>query len=39
MVLPHYHVRVENRVCLSHGVQVTGVTWWTATRDVAGVET
>jgi hypothetical protein len=25
-------VRVENRVCLSHGVYVTGVIWWAATR-------
>jgi hypothetical protein len=29
---------VENRVCLSHSVQVTGVTWWAAMRIVAGVE-
>jgi hypothetical protein len=28
---------VENRVCLSRGVQVTGATWRAATRIVAGV--
>jgi hypothetical protein len=28
---------VENRVCLSHGVQVAGAAWWAATRIVAGV--
>jgi hypothetical protein len=28
---------VENRVCLSHGVQVTGVAWRAATRIMAGV--
>jgi hypothetical protein len=28
-------VRVQNRVCLSHGVQVSSVAWWTATRNVA----
>jgi hypothetical protein len=28
---------VENRVCLSHGVQVTGATWRAATRIVARV--
>jgi hypothetical protein len=30
-------VRVENRVCLSRGVQVTGAAWRVATRIVAGV--
>jgi hypothetical protein len=30
--------RVENRVCLSHGVQVVGVAWRAAMRTVAGVE-
>jgi hypothetical protein len=30
--------RVENRVCLSCGVQVSGATWQTVTRIVAGVE-
>jgi hypothetical protein len=30
-----YHV--ENRVCLSRGVQVTGVAWRATTRIVAGV--
>jgi hypothetical protein len=29
--------RVENRVCLSRGVQVAGVAWWTATWIMAGV--
>jgi hypothetical protein len=29
--------RLENRVCLSHGVQVAGVAWRAATRTVAGV--
>jgi hypothetical protein len=38
MVLPHYPIRVENRVCLSRGVQVTGVKWWATMRIVAGVE-
>jgi hypothetical protein len=28
---------LENRVCLSHGVQVVGVAWRAATRIVAGV--
>jgi hypothetical protein len=28
---------VENRVCLSHGVQVVGVAWCASTRTVAGV--
>jgi hypothetical protein len=28
---------VENHVCLSHGVQVVGVTWCAATRTVLGV--
>jgi hypothetical protein len=28
---------LENRVCLSHGVQVAGATWWTAMRIMAGV--
>jgi hypothetical protein len=30
-------VHMENRVCLSRGVQVAGATWWAATRIVAGV--
>jgi hypothetical protein len=29
--------RLENHVCLSHGVQVTGAAWCVATRIVAGV--
>jgi hypothetical protein len=28
---------LENRVCLSRGVQVTGVAWCAATRTVVGV--
>jgi hypothetical protein len=28
---------LENRVCLSRGVQVTGAAWCAATRIVAGV--
>jgi hypothetical protein len=30
-------VHSENRVCLSHGVQVAGVAWRAAMRTVAGV--
>jgi hypothetical protein len=29
--------RLENRVCLSHGVQVVGAAWRAATRTMAGV--
>jgi hypothetical protein len=29
---------VENRVYLSHSMQVVGAAWWTATRIMAGVE-
>jgi hypothetical protein len=29
--------RLENRICLSRGVQVAGVAWRVATRIVAGV--
>jgi hypothetical protein len=29
---------LENRVCLSRGVQVVGAAWRAATRTVAGVE-
>jgi hypothetical protein len=28
---------LENRVCLSHGVQVAGVAWCATTRIMAGV--
>jgi hypothetical protein len=28
---------VENHVCLSRAVQVTGAAWWTAMRIMAGV--
>jgi hypothetical protein len=34
-LLPLFHL--ENRVCLSRGVQVAGVAWRAATRIVAGV--
>jgi hypothetical protein len=34
-LLPLFHL--ENRVCLSHGVQVAGAAWHVATRTVAGV--
>jgi hypothetical protein len=37
VVLPHYLVRMENRLCLSRGVYVIGATWRVATRIVAGV--
>jgi hypothetical protein len=29
--------RLENRVCLSHGMQVAGAAWRAATRNVAGL--
>jgi hypothetical protein len=29
--------RLENRICLSHDVQVAGAAWHAATRTVAGV--
>jgi hypothetical protein len=34
-LLPLFHL--ENRICLSHGVQVTGAAWRVATRIMAGV--
>jgi hypothetical protein len=34
--LPLFHL--ENHVCLSHGVQVTGAAWRVATRVMTGVE-
>jgi hypothetical protein len=34
-LLPLFHL--ENRVCLSCGVQVTGATWRAATRIMTGV--
>jgi hypothetical protein len=34
-LFPLFHL--ENRVCLSHGVQVTGVAWHTTTMIMAGV--
>jgi hypothetical protein len=36
-LLPFIFVHVENCVCLSHGVYVTGVTWRAATKIMAGV--
>jgi hypothetical protein len=35
--LPLSLFHLENRVCLSHGMQVAGAAWWAATRIVAGV--
>jgi hypothetical protein len=37
IVLPLSLFRVEDHVCLSCGVQVTGATWRTATMIVTGV--
>jgi hypothetical protein len=37
VLLPLSLFRVENRVCLSHGVQVVDVTWCAATWIMAGV--
>jgi hypothetical protein len=37
VVLPLFFVSLENRVCLSRGVQVAGATWRTTMRIVAGV--
>jgi hypothetical protein len=37
VVLPHYPIRAENRVCLSHGVQVTGAAWLALMRIVVVV--
>jgi hypothetical protein len=37
VVLPYYLSYLQNCVCLSHGVQVTGAIWQVATRIVAGV--
>jgi hypothetical protein len=34
---PYYLSCVENRVCLSHGVQVIDAIWWAMIRIVAGV--
>jgi hypothetical protein len=38
VVLPLSVVCLENRVCLSRGVQVAGAVWRVVTRIVAGVE-
>jgi hypothetical protein len=32
-----YLFRLENRVCLSHGMQVAGAAWCTTMRTVGGV--
>jgi hypothetical protein len=37
VALPFSFFHVENHVCLSRGVQVTGAAWWVATRIVAEV--
>jgi hypothetical protein len=37
VVLPLFFVSLENRVCLSRGVQVVGATWRAATSIVAGL--
>jgi hypothetical protein len=37
VVFTFIFVRVENRVCLSRGVQVAGATWRAATGIVTGV--
>jgi hypothetical protein len=37
VVLPLFFVSLKNYVCLSRGVQVTGVTWYAATMIVVGV--
>jgi hypothetical protein len=38
VVLLHLSLfHLENRVCLSHGVQVTGAAWRASTRIVVGV--
>jgi hypothetical protein len=36
VVLPLFLVSLENRVCLSHGVQVVGAAWCVAMRIVVG---
>jgi hypothetical protein len=36
-VLPLSLFHLENRVCLSRGVQVAGAAWWAARRIVAGL--
>jgi hypothetical protein len=37
MILPLSLFHLENHVCLSHGVQVTGAAWRAATRIMTGV--
>jgi hypothetical protein len=37
IVLPLSLFHLENRICLSRGVQTTGVTWGAVTRIVTGV--
>jgi hypothetical protein len=37
VVLPSSLFHLENRACLSRGVQVAGVAWYAATRIMVGV--
>jgi hypothetical protein len=37
VVLPLSFIRLENHVCLSHGVQVVGAAWHAVMRIMAGV--
>jgi hypothetical protein len=37
IILPLSLFHVENRVCLSHGVQVACAAWWAAMRIVAKI--
>jgi hypothetical protein len=37
IILPLSFVHLENRICLSHSVQVAGVAWCAATRIMTGV--
>jgi hypothetical protein len=37
LFVPLFLYRVDNRVCLSHGVQVADASWWTAMRIMARV--
>jgi hypothetical protein len=37
LVLPLFLFQVENRVCLSRGVQMAGAAWWAAMMIMIGV--
>jgi hypothetical protein len=37
VVLSYLHVHLENHICLSRGVQVTGAAWRVVMRIIAGV--